>query len=314
MKAMSTTAVSARSRRATPVKQRDEDEFEDEDEEDESEDDSDDDDDSDSGGLGFLGFNNNEPLREVYDDYTPAELRPGQLLLIEFSRFRDPSYYTDESLEFDEEDSNKKKRRKRPMTDVDNFAEHWGHRIVNLAYVKLGKKFAPTPWGYFCEEDQFDSVYKVLRKVRKMAQKVNQAVIMQKNSRRLRIEAYPIRLDPDNMMFRKRVGEFIANRLIELRNSYTTKTMWTFRKAYGKARFLDHLVLPGSEQAKLIRKALVATAAQRDVMIAIHGEKVPNAFYNPGTGGLREEIQLDFTDIDRAIKLFRPLWTSPSDQ
>ncbi len=241
-----------------------------------------------------------------------ADLRPGKLLLLEFSRpggsTKDDPEYADEASD---DETPKKKRKKLPANKAMAQIEQWSLKVVNNGYARLISHFAHVdPWGFFCLDEEVSSVEKVLKEIRQAAAFVNKLAIERNSPRRVRIDFYPITWDHTDPLFRQRVGEMIAERLIDLREAYTSKLMWTFRVRFDKAKNIHRLVV--GQQVKLIQDALESTKAQRKIMVALYGDKCPIDWTDPNTGELREDIRLDFTAIDRAIHHFCPSWEPPT--
>jgi hypothetical protein len=243
------------------------------------------------------------------ESYTPADLRPGKLLLLEFSR-PGGSTKEDDEADLDLDDGKKKKKRKKmPTSPPLARIEKMTTKIVNMAYAKMLAHFAWTPWGLFVTDSEVESAFDVLEPLRQCAVFTNRFAIQMKSPRRVRLDMWPIKWDHNDPRYRLRMGEAIAERLIELREAYTSKIMWTYRVRMDKCKHLGRLVTDA--QAEVIRHALQATAAQRKVMIAIYGDKCPLDWTDPRTGRLKDSIRLDFTEIDRAIRYFCPSWRPP---
>ncbi len=243
--------------------------------------------------------------------YTLADLRPGKLLLLEFSR---PGGSKSEEEDSDDFEASGKKNKKKKEIDGDKSVktiERMTLKIVNHAYAKLVVLFPHTPFGIFCEEQHVPRAYEALKEVQQAAAMTNRIAEESGVARRVRIDIYPITLDHNDPKFRKRLGEMIAEKLIELREAYTSKLMWAYRVRYDRARNLEMLVT--GRQAELIHDALESTRAQRKVMVAIYGDKCPVEWTDVSTGELKEDIRLDFTAIDRAIKHFCPTWVAPEE-
>src|SRR5688572_5118638 len=82
--------------------------------------------------------------------YVPANMRPGLLLLPEFSKV-----------------GPKDNRR----------VEKMAGKIVNMAYALMNEEFTHTPWGFFCEPDRLDTVHLLLKAPRKGAKYANDYAI-----------------------------------------------------------------------------------------------------------------------------------------
>lgn len=252
-------------------------------------------------------------------EYTPADLRPGKLLLVEFSRpsgtkSLDTGIGDEGAAEAEDAElqamlnDEAKQRRKEILKKIERMTL----KVVNMGYAKMIARFAHcSPWGFFCQDHEVTDVYKILEEVQQCAFFVNKWAIEMKSPRRVRIDVYPLSWDPTDRRFRERVGEMIAEKLIELREAYTCKIMWNYRVRYDKARNIEKLLKPGP-QADIVREALNATKAQRKIMIAIYGDKCPIDWTDPHTGRLKKEIKLDFTSIDKAIRYFYPSWEPPA--
>jgi hypothetical protein len=181
-------------------------------------------------------------------------------------------------------------------------------KVVNMGYGKMLTRYAHCPpWGFFCEDHQVSELFKVLEEVQQCAFFVNKWAIEMKSPRRVRIDAYPIKWDPEDEQVRRRVGEGIAEKLIELRQAYTAKIMWHYRTRFEKARNSEKILLPGP-QIDVIREALAASKEQRKYMIAIHGARYSEKYIDPFTHLVKKDVKLDYGPIDKAIRYFAPGW------
>lgn len=233
--------------------------------------------------------------------YTAAQLRPGMLLLHEFSR---PG-----GIKYESDGTGVNKRSRRIVTDSATL-EKLATKIVNAAYAKYVARFAHTPWGFFCTQDEVEEAQELLAECRLASFFANQYAKEQGSDRRLRVDVFPMAWDHNSRRFQVRIGELIASKLLELREVYSQNDMKTYRVRMDKCRNMDRLVI--GDQSKLVRAALLATEQQRKVMVAIYGDKRPPLdWIDPRTGRLKEEIQLDFKPIDTAIRHFYPSWTPP---
>lgn len=231
-------------------------------------------------------------------EYAEADLRPGMLLLIEFSRPGGVKYQREEGA------------RRNQRVVIDNEAlEKISSKVVNTAYAKLVARFAHTPWGFFCEkEDDIEEAYAMLADCRLGAFLANRYAEEIESPRRVRIEFVDIKWDHKKSTFRKRVGEMIANKLIDLRAVYTSARMWEYRVKMDRVRNMEKLVIGAQHEA--VAKALASTEAQRKTMVAIYGDKVPRNMLDT-EGNLKANVKLNFSPIDRAISAFYPAWDPP---
>lgn len=237
-------------------------------------------------------------------EYTPADLRPGYLVLPEFSRPGGIKYVRDENS------APGSRREKRVVTD-NPFLEKTTTKIVNAAYAALLNRFAYTPFGFFCEPHERDEADSLLKDVRSSANFVNKLAKEQKSNRRVEIAIFPIRWDETDMRFRNRIGRLIGSRLIELRDVYTSKDMNAYRWRMERVRSMDRLVV--GEQSEYVMNAIKSTEQQRKVMVAIYGDKCPINWVDPQTNNIYAHIRLDFEPIDRAIKMFVPGYNPPPE-
>lgn len=233
--------------------------------------------------------------------YTAANLRPGMLLLHEFSR---PG-----GIKYESDGTGNNKRSRRIVTDSP-VLEKLSTKIVNAAYAKFVARFAHTPWGFFCTPDEVEEAHALLDECRMASFFANQYAEEQGSDRRLRVDVFPMPWDHNSPRFQVRIGELIATKLMELREVYSKNDMKTYRVRMDKCRNMDRLVI--GEQSKLVRAALLATEQQRKVMVAIYGDRRPPVdWVDPRTGKIKAEIQLDFKPIDSAIQHFCPSWVPP---
>lgn len=238
------------------------------------------------------------PLNAKYED---AELRPGLLLLIEFSRPGGVKYQREEGA----------RRNQRVVTD-NPALEKMSSKVVNTAYAKLVARFAHTPWGFFCEKDaDAEEAFELLTDCRAGAMLANLYAEEINSPRRVRIDIYDIPWNHKKPAFRQRVGEMIAHKLIDLRGVYTSSRMWEYRVKMDRVRNMERLVL--GAQHELVAKALAATETQRKTMVAIYGDKVPRSMLD-ADGNLKTSVKLNFGPIDRAISAFYPDWDPPQTQ
>lgn len=240
----------------------------------------------------------------VRNVFTPADLRPGKLLLLEFSR---PGGSKEDEQSIDLiQDVRDREKAKKIRTKIEKNTQ----KLVNIAYSKMLSHFAHVPWGFFCEDHEVPEIAKVLKQVQEASIVMNRFAIEMKSPRRVRIEVFPVRWDHEDVRIRQRVGEMVAQELLDLRNAYTSSIMWKYRVRIERAQNIDRFLQPG-EQADLVRAAIQSTKAQRKVMIAIYGQKCPSNWEDPLTGAVK--VKLDFTEIDRAIRCFYPAW-EPGEQ
>lgn len=232
--------------------------------------------------------------------YTPANLRPGCLLLPEFSR---PG-----GISFEKGPGDVKP--KRVIKDSPKL-EKMSSKVVNRAYAKFVEQFAQLHIGFFCEEGDVEKIPELLREIQKGARYTNEYAKEHGSDRRVRIDAFTIPWDHTSPKWRARLGELTAKKLMSLRKVYTTRNMGDFRVQIDKVRHMEKPLL--GEQSRVVLEALNATVQQRKIMIALFGEKQPRDWIDPATGNLRANIRLDFGPIDKAIKMFCPSWKPPAD-
>jgi hypothetical protein len=249
-----------------------------------------------------------------HQKYTPADLRPGSLLLLEFSRPGIGSKRKRRKGEPDEEDLALRglspeavKDYKKMLQTIDQMTL----KVVNMGYQKMLQHFAHVPWGFFCQDDEIEKAYEALQDVRDCVRFTNGWAREQNSPRRVRIDIYPLAWNHTDLLFRYRVGEEIATNLLELRAAYTSKIMWNYRVRFQKAKNIPKLLIAG-EQADIVQAALESTKEQRKIMIAIYGDKCPNEWLDARTGNYKDHVRLDYTAIDRAIKHFLPSWEPPT--
>lgn len=237
------------------------------------------------------------PVRE---SFTPAVLRPGELLLIEFSRPGGSKQHIRAIEAIDDPLT------KRQAKEIHKQIETGTQKLVNIAYAKMLKEVAHTPWGFFCTEGDLPKVSSALKEVQETAWVMNRFAVEMKHPRRVRIEYYPLKWDHTDVLFRRRIGELIAQKLLDLRNTYTASIMWKYRVRLARAQNLDRLLMPG-DQASMVRDAIHSARSQRKVMVAIYGERYTDEYVD-ASGRIKDGVKLDFTAIDRAIQYFCPAW------
>ncbi len=230
--------------------------------------------------------------------YTAADMRPGYLLIPEFSRIG--------GIKFEKLDGDSKPRR---VVKDDPKLEKMSSKIINTANAKITERFAHVPWGYFCEEHEVEEAHDLLRECKKGAAFTNNFAREHNSDRRVRIDLFAVEWDHQDDHFRVRLGEMIARKLIELRKIYTSRNMGAFRVEMDRVRNMEKCLI--GEQHKLVLDALTSTIQQRKTMVAMYGDKQPRDWIDPRTGNLKAGIKLDFSPIDKAIKHFCPSWKPP---
>jgi hypothetical protein len=240
-------------------------------------------------------------------EYMPADLQPGMILQTMFSRPGGAKYVTDKKAAR----TGRKKRKKRVVTDA-QILEKMSNQVVNTAHAKLSQHFAHTPFGFFCPTaEDYVKASKLLQKCRQGANLTNYIAYLRGSERRVKIEIFPYWWDHTMPLYRNCMSEMIVTKLINLRKVYTSDRMWEFRVRMDAVRHMEKLV--GPEQGAAIVEAVQASEAQRKIMVAIYGDKIPREFMDPVTGDLQPHVRLDYTPIDKAIRVFYPEWTPPTD-
>ncbi len=240
-------------------------------------------------------FNEPEPALPVFNpsDYVPGDLRPGMLLLTEFSRpgagkkFKDPRLTTPSALN-------------------DEFFKKHSAKVVSTAHAVMARNYTHTPWGWFSEPSKVSLADEILRQCRETATVLNYLAKENHNPRRVRIDVYPLPWDVNDEKFRLRMGQWIAEKLMHVRLLYTSERMWKYRVRMDAVRHLEKLVV--GKQHDVVAAALAATAEQRRVMVALYGDKIPAEWIDPESQDVRKHIKLDTTAVDTAIRHFLPIW------
>lgn len=227
------------------------------------------------------------------DDFTPADLRQGVLLLTEFSR---PSGRP----------NGKKRGKKRKVPRQHKDIETNSAKLVNVAHAIMAKHFTHTPWGWFCTDDQIGQAEELLSNARATAYVLNNVAYESHCPRRVRIDVYPIEWNTKDPKFRQRIGQMVAEKLIGLRMLYSPHQMWRYRVCMDGIRFLEKIVV--GKQHDLVKEGIAATVKQRKTMVKMFGERVSLKVIDPRTQNLRKSVRLDPTAIDAAIRRFLPSW------
>lgn len=165
----------------------------------------------------------------------------------------------------------------------------------NAASYVAGLYFVPN-------QTAFSTLEKSLEEARRNVDICNRMAAELKSQRVTSIDLFPFAVDVSDQHLARQVGLSIHDRLVALRESYSSTSQYAFTRALNECSNLETVV--AGSQSTAIRLALLSAKSQRPVMIRHYGGRKGVAELERAYRGKVPDF--DYGPIDQAIATFKP--------